>query len=272
MKMRMCAGLLVMLCLAVLDASGARVDTLMVRSMKMNTEVKVVVVVPDRAINKEKYPVLYLLHGYGGNASTWLNIKPELPDMADREGIMVVCPDGQNSWYWDSPVRPESQYETFVAKELVNYIDTHYPSVRDRSGRAIAGLSMGGQGSMWLSIRHKDVFGAGGSMSGGLDIRPFPENWDMKKQLGEKAQYPERWDDYAVINQLDRIANGDLRLIIDCGTDDFFLEVNRNFHNELLRRGIAHDFIVRPGAHNSTYWNNAIDYQWLFFTKFFKKL
>ena len=77
MKMRMCAGLLVMLCLAVLDASGARVDTLMVRSMKMNTEVKVVVVVPDRAINKEKCPVLYLLHGYGGspNFRIWPTVK-----------------------------------------------------------------------------------------------------------------------------------------------------------------------------------------------------
>ena len=63
-------------------------------------------------------PTLYLLHGHGGNAFTWPTIKPELPQMADRDGIIVVCPDGEASWYWDSPLRPESQFETFVAREL----------------------------------------------------------------------------------------------------------------------------------------------------------
>ena len=68
----------------------------------------------------------------------------------------------------------------FVAKELVEYIDKNFATKADRSGRVITGLSMGGHGGMWLSIRHQDILGGGGSMSGGLDIRPFPDSWNMR--------------------------------------------------------------------------------------------
>lgn len=252
-----------------LNTMAARIDTLSVESPKMKKEIKVAVIVPDQALEGKKCPTLYLLHGYGGNSLTWLGIKPELPQMADRDGIIVVCPDGKNSWYWDSPTHADSQYETFVSSELVKYIDTHYSTIKDRKGRAVTGLSMGGHGGMWLSIRHKDVFGAGGSTSGGVDIRPFPHEWKMKEQLGELSRNRQRWDEHTVMTQLDKIQNGDLALIIDCGTGDFFLEVNQKFHEELEKRGIFHDFIIRPGKHSSTYWNNSIDYQWLFFKKFF---
>ena len=153
----------------------------------------------------------------------------------------------------------------------MSYIDRNYKTIADRKGRAIAGLSMGGHGAMWLGIRHKDVFGAAGSTSGGVDIRPFPQNWSMNKQLGEMASNKKVWDEHTVVNQLDKIQNGDLALIIDCGEDDFFLNVNKDFHNRLLGRKINHDFITRPGEHNGKYWNNSIDYQILFFSKFFAK-
>ena len=217
-----------------------------------------------------RYPVVYLLHGYGDNYTCWINIKPELPQIASQYGFIVVCPDGKRSWYWDSPLRPESQFETFVARELTAWIDSRYPTIKDRKGRAITGLSMGGHGSMWLSFRHKDLFGAAGSTSGGVDIRPFPQSWGMSNHLGKEAENQSRWDAHTVMTQLDRIQDGDLSLIIDCGTEDFFLEVNRKFHQELLKRGIRHDFIIRPGAHNINYWNNSIDYQWIFFRKYFK--
>ena len=160
------------LCLAVLlltalCAQAARVDTLSVASPKMKRNIPVVVIVPEQALAGNSCPTLYLLHGHGGNAFTWPTIKPELPQMADRDGIIVVCPDGEASWYWDSPLRPESQFETFVARELTAWIDSRYPTIKDRKGRAITGLSMGGHGSLWLSFRHKDLFGAAGSTSGG---------------------------------------------------------------------------------------------------------
>ena len=78
------------------------------------------------------------------------------------------------------------------------------------------------------------------------------------------------WDEHTVVNNISRIENGDLALIIDCGEADFFLEVNKDLHKRLLGRGIDHDFMTRPGTHNKDYWNNSIDYQLLFFKKFFK--
>lgn len=249
------------------------VDTIGVRSESMNKDIQTVVVIPDAYYYNlnEKFPVIYLLHGYGGDAKTWIGIKPNLLQVANERNVIFVCSDGENSWYWDSPVNPECRFETFVSKELVAYVDTNYRTIASPSGRAITGLSMGGHGGLWLSIRHSDVFGAGGSMSGGLDIRPFPDNWDMKKQLGEYAQNQERWDRHTVINALEKLHNNEIAIIIDCGFKDFFYEVNKNVHEKLLQRGINHEFIIRPGEHNSKYWNNAIDAQVMFFRKFFDK-
>ena len=250
-------------------ARGAQVDTLAVPSHAMNREVTVVAIRPDKAVAGEKCPVIYLLHGYSGDAFSWMKLKPELPQIADREGIIFICPDGENSWYWDSPLDKDYRYETFVAKELVEYVDRNFATRADRLGRAVTGLSMGGHGGMWLGIRHKETFGAAGSMSGGLDIRPFPDNWEMKLQLGEQAANRELWERHTAINQLDGLRDGELAIIIDCGSGDFFLAVNEAFHKKLLEKGIGHDFTVRPGKHDNRYWNNAIDYQVLFFKKFF---
>jgi Predicted esterase len=249
---------------------ASRVDTISIRSNAMNKGIKAVTIVPEKALEGQRCPVVYLLNGYSNNHRSWLMIKPCLREYSDRYGIIFVCPDGQNSWYWDSPNNPTSMlFETFISKELIEYIDANLPTIADRKARAITGLSMGGHGALWNAIRHKDVFGAAGSTSGGVDIRPFPDKWEMKKQLGEYKKNKKVWDDHTVINQLDDLKNGELALIIDCGYDDFFFQVNNNLHNKLLERKIGHDYLTRPGAHNWKYWNNSIDYQLLFFDKFF---
>lgn len=263
--------LFVLLLLSV-HAYGAKVDTIMVKSPSMNKNVEVVLILPDAALgmNARSCPTVYLLHGHSGNARSWIDIKPDLPQIADEKGIIFVCPDGKNSWYWDSPKDPAYRYETFVSKELTSFIDKNYKTVADKKARAITGLSMGGHGALFLAMRHKEIFGAAGSTSGGVDIRPFPNNWGMKKQLGEYAGNKQLWDGHTVVNQLDRIKDGELALIFDCGMGDFFLAVNEDLHKRLAGKGIKHDFILRPGTHNSAYWNNSIDYQILFFEKFFR--
>ncbi|MCD8167110.1 MAG: esterase family protein [Bacteroides sp.] len=261
-----CLSLLMALCLQAAD-----VEQVKVKSRSMNKDVDLVVVVPDVARTGVACPVIYLLHGYGGNARSWIDLKPELPQIADEKGIIFVCPDGKNSWYWDSPLDSTYRYETFISSEMISYVDANYSTVKDRKGRAIAGLSMGGHGALWNAIRHKDIFGAAGSMSGGVDIRPFPLNWEMSNQLGEYAHNKGRWDKHMVANEIKTLQNGDLALIIDCGDRDFFYEVNCALHTCLQGLGIEHDFIIRPGVHNGAYWNNAIDYQVLYFDKYFKK-
>ena len=147
--------LIALLLIWVAPSFAAKVDTLLIKSPSMNKEVQVVVVTPDAASGKKAVacPTIYLLHGYGGNAKTWIGIKPNLPQIADEKGIIFVCPDGKTSWYWDSPVNPSFRYETFISSELVKYIDEHYKTIADRKGRAITGLSMGGHGAMWNAIR-----------------------------------------------------------------------------------------------------------------------
>lgn len=264
---------LCLLCAGWLWTTGgqaARVDTVQVYSQKMGRYVRTLVVVPEK-VDKAGSAVVYLLHGYGGDERDWLGIKPELKDYADRDSLFFVCPDGENSWYWDSPLNPASQFETFVSRELVAYVDSCYPTKACRGQRAITGFSMGGHGALWVAIRHKEVFGAAGSTSGGVDIRPFPDEWEMKKQIGERDSGRCNWDDYTVVNQLDSLKNGELQIIFDCGYDDFFREVNDQLHRKLLERGVMHDYIVRPGGHTVPYWNNAIDYQLLFFRKYFRR-
>lgn len=262
-----CAALF--LCAA---ASAATVERRAIPSAKMNKEIPAVIVVPDSyAQSTAPMPVVYLLHGFSGNQEGWPKLAP-LGEYADRYGILIVSLDGAfDSWYFDAPGDPAFQYETYVSKEVPAFIDENYRTIRSPKGRAIAGLSMGGHGAMYLSLRHKDVFGAAGSMSGGLDIRPFPKNWGISKHIGTIEEHPEEWEARTVINNIKDLKNGELALIIDCGVKDFFLQVNRNFHDALLAKGIDHDYVERPGGHTGPYWSNSIQYQILFFHNFFTK-
>jgi S-formylglutathione hydrolase FrmB len=251
---------------------AAKVDTVLTQSASMNKTIKAIVITPDSYDNSKEFPVLYLLHGYGDTYSAWVRKAKGVSQLADAFNMMIVCPDGGiGSWYWDSPVDSEFKYETYVSNELVNFIDKNYKTIKSAAGRAITGLSMGGHGGLYLGIRHQEVFGAAGSMSGGVDIRPFPNNWDMALRLGKQSENPDHWQKYTVMNQLHLINPRTCCLIIDCGTEDFFYTVNQKLHEELLYRNIPHDYITRQGRHDWNYWNNAISYQAMFFSKFFSR-
>lgn len=250
---------------------AATVDTVLIYSSSMQKNVKCVVIKPDAyQESSSHFPVVYLLHGYSGNYADWVSNAPGLLKSIDENKFLVVCPDGSfSSWYFDSPVDTTMKYETNVAIEIPLYIDAHYRTVADRKARAITGLSMGGHGALYLAIRHEDIFGAAGSMSGGVDIRPFSDHWDIRKVLGDAATYPDNWKNNTVINVVDTLRNGGLTVTFDCGVDDFFLQVNRNLHQKLLDKKIDHDYTERPGKHNWEYWNNAVKYQLLFFREYF---
>jgi S-formylglutathione hydrolase FrmB len=270
MKKRTLGLLLLLFTLAVCNA--AVVDTVETYSLCMKKKIKAVVIKPAGYDTLQQLPVVYLLHGYSDSYSGWLKKAKGVDKLADQYKVLIVCADGGfSSWYWNSPVDSTYKYETYVADELVKFIDSHYKTIAGKKGRAITGLSMGGHGALYLAIKHPDVFGAAGSMSGGVDIRPFPNNWDMAKRLGTYAANPQNWEQHTVINMLHLIQPGTLQLIIDCGTDDFFYAVNQQLHQQLLYRNIAHDYITRPGKHDWNYWTNAVQYQFLFMSEFFKK-
>jgi Predicted esterase len=171
-------SLLFLACVFTANLFAAKVDTLKVYSDAMQKEIPAVIITPESYSKNTSYPVIYLLHGYSGNYKSGLKGEYDAaPRYADAYNMIIVLPDGGfSSWYFDSPVDSTWRYETFVSKELIQYVDKHYSTVSSPKGRAITGLSMGGHGALFLAFRHQDVFGAAGSMSGGVDIRPFPNN------------------------------------------------------------------------------------------------
>jgi S-formylglutathione hydrolase FrmB len=265
--------LLVISAVLALTGSAATVDTLAIEAVHVQSPYKTVVITPDaaKANPAAKFPTVYLLNGYSGDYKSWITLRDDLPELADRYGMVIVTPDGRDSWYWDSPRNVDMQMETFITTELVPYIDNHYPTKAQPEFRAITGLSMGGHGGLWLGIRHSDIFGSAGSTSGGVNIIPFPKNWKMADQLGDYESNKEAWRDHTVINLVPQLKPGQLNIIFDCGVDDFFFEVNNELHQALLDAKIPHDYITRPGAHTAQYWRNSILYQLLYFNEIFTR-
>ncbi len=253
-------------------SSGAAVSsTVAIKSSEMGREIPARLILPDAYTETtDHFPVLYLLHGAGGAYASW-DEATDVAALADQYGIIILCPDGgKTSWYFDSPLDPGFQYETFVAKECVAYMDTTYRTKADRQYRALCGFSMGGHGALFLAIRHRDVFSVAVVLSGGVDIRPFPDHWEIRKRIGSIDTHPENWEKYTVINQAKTLQDGELAIALDCGTEDFFLEVNRALHAQLLKDGIAHEYTEQPGAHNWAYWRAAIKRQMPFIDQCFK--
>ncbi|MBL7826170.1 MAG: hypothetical protein JNJ57_06025 [Saprospiraceae bacterium] len=255
-------------------ASAGQLDTLEIFSPSMQKTIRCLVITPDNySFSGKPYPVVYLLHGWSGNYAGWLSDAPQLRRQVEQYNFIIVCPDGgYDSWYLDSPVDSTVRYDTHIAKEVVGAVDFYYHTIPSPKGRAISGLSMGGHGAVSLAIKHPDVFGAAGSMAGGLDLRPFKKNdWDLQGVLGDPGAYWNFWEENSVVNLLPKLGKAKMPLIIDCGLDDFFLEANRLAHQVLLSMDYPHEYTERPGEHNGAYWGNAVDFQLLFFDKFFNQ-
>jgi S-formylglutathione hydrolase FrmB len=256
-----------------LPGRAASVDTVSIYSNAMHSSHKCVVIKPA-TYKKAKggYSVVYLLHGYSGAFSNWITKVPELKKYADDFNMLIVCPDGgYSSWYFDSPVDPAMRYETYISVEIPEYIDAHYKTQTNRYGRAITGLSMGGHGGLFLGMRHSNEFGACGSMSGGVDLNAARSKYDIMKRIGDTIVNADNWKNYSVINMVDHFPKDSLGVIIDCGTEDFFYNINHQLHEKMVNLKIPHDYIERPGKHDWQYWANAVKYQLVFFRDYFDK-
>lgn len=277
--------ILALFSIAYVQSKAGTVDSLEIPSAAMNKTYKAAVVLPSSySNNKKAYPVLYLLHGGGGRFSDWLTQTPDkmlVKNLADQFNIIIVMPEGETfGWYLDSPFDPNSKFETYITKEVIQKIDNTYRTVRSNKGRVITGLSMGGHGAMYLSTRHPDLFGAAGTMSGAMDMNysKFQLNDDFRKMLKERFEKllgtsevsNEVFVKNSVINMSETIKKNGMPVIIDCGVDDFLIEVNRELHRRLVYNNTPHDYTERPGGHTWEYWQTALPYHLLFFSKVLK--
>jgi S-formylglutathione hydrolase FrmB len=272
-------------CLISFNALGAKVDTLDVPSSVMKKTMRAAVVLPESyAKGKTAYPVLYLLHGGYGHFNDWITKTPDkslLHRLADQYNIIIAMPEGEIfSYYLDSPVVKDSQFESYLTKDVINKIDKAYRTIRDKKGRVITGLSMGGYGALYLATRHPDLYCAAGSMSGALN--PDMNTWklppdlaknikaEFEKILGPLEQSPDKWAAYSVVGMADKMKANGLKLVIDCGVDDFLIEPNRELHRRLVFNQTPHDYSERPGGHSWEYWQNSLPNHVLFFSNVLK--
>lgn len=235
------------------------------REMKMN------VVLPDSYQKNalKKYPVVYVLHGHGDNELGWAQKTP-LEELVDQYQVIVVCPNGLVTWYFNSYTNPQLNMEDHIIKEVVPYVDKSFRTLASRKGRAITGNSMGGHGALSLGAKHPKVFGALGSMSGGVDFTPFPNNWNIKDNLGPYTENKNRWEKNTVQYLLPKTRKGTYAIMVSCGTEDVFFDVNKKLDAALTKAGIKHEFDVSSGGHNWPYWKECVLRQFAFFDEYFR--
>jgi S-formylglutathione hydrolase FrmB len=136
----------------------------------------------------------------------------------------------------------------------------------------ITGLSMGGHGAFYLAIRHPELFDAVSSMSGGVDLTFSTVKWEITKMLGSFELFPDRWQSNSIVNMVETIPEEFIPILIDCGYDDFFIEINRTLHHRMIEKNIPHIYMEKPGGHSWNYWVNALDEHLRFFENAFYEI
>jgi putative tributyrin esterase len=205
-----------------------------------------------------KFPVVYLLHGGSGSFRDWTNYS-DVARFAER-GLILVMPEGDESYYTNSADHPEQRYEDYIIKDLIADVETRFPVASDRAHRAIAGLSMGGFGAVKLSLKHPELFSFAAGLSSALDgpSRPFSirrwGQWRHHRSIfgpagaAQRANDPFVWAKSADPAQVPYF-------YLTCGDAEGLLPSNRSFAHLLEERHFGYEFYVVHGGHNWNQWN-----------------
>lgn len=221
------------------------------------------VVVPTSIPPGSKLPVVYLLHGGNGSFRNWSN-NTDVARFAER-GLILVMPDGDESWYTNSAERPQDRYEDYVTQDLVTDVESRFPVARGRANRAIIGISMGGFGAVKLALRHPDLYVFAGGLSSALDApgRPF--------SIARIGQYRHYRSIFGPVDSTSRRDNDPFvlaRLVdpakmpyffLTCGDKEGLLATNRNFAQILGQRHFPYEFHIVPGGHEWKQWNARLE-------------
>ena len=247
-----------------------RVKTEELDSRLMGRKMPYRVVLPTSYDKREesgrRYPVVYLLHGLTGHFDNWTT-KARLAEHSAGMQVIIVTPEGENGWYTDNLSKDKDNYESYIVKELIPEIDRRYRTAARRDQRAIAGLSMGGYGSIKFGLKYPDIFVLAGSFSGALGVAEITE----KKFPGavgktidaifgpEGSEIRKANDPFDIIRRAppEKIKSFPF-LYIDCGTEDFLFQNNREFIQLLLEKKVPHEYRQLPGAHNWEYWDKQV--------------
>jgi S-formylglutathione hydrolase FrmB len=236
----------------------------------------------------DSFPVLYLLHGLGGDENSWISdfSVDRITDSITRTGAMppliIVMPDGRKSYYIND-YRNVFPYETFFIREFIPFIDSAYRTKGSKSFRAIGGLSMGGYGAIINACRHPGCFSAVVALSAAIRTDSMIINENETKynlffrplfgdSIKQYKKVSAHWIEYNPLyltqRQPDTLKS--VAWYIDCGFNDYLLPGNEALHGLYIRSHIPHEYHVRPGYHDKLYWNTALIPALLFTAKVFK--
>lgn len=257
-------AILVLVSLTVVPEEVSAQDQLVLHSSLIPAPDTVWVFTPSGYENGNKlYPAVYLLHGYAGSYHQWNDIT-NLQDLSSKFDFIIICPDGfYDSWYINSPVKGDHQYESFFFDVLMPEVNKRY---RVNKGlRFISGLSMGGHGALYLFSQHPERFLSAGSTSGVMNLAAVDTSYGLEELLGEWPANRRRWKQFSVIYSLKSIQESGKKIIFDAGHDDPFFKMNKALAQKADSLNISATFITRPGGHNYDYWAKSIPYHFFFF-------
>ncbi|MBN2745932.1 MAG: prolyl oligopeptidase family serine peptidase [Bacteroidales bacterium] len=246
-------------------------DTLVMKSDYLSSTDTVLIFCPENHSPDSVFPVVYLLHGYGGNYSSFSKLL-ELDWLANHYRFIIVCPDGlKDSWYFDSPLREKSLWERFYFEELYPKINRSYPA--DTANIFITGYSMGGHGAMYLFLRNTAKFRAAGASSGVMDLNQSRlKKTSIASHLGAWPDSAQKFLQYSSITYLENLTKTDKEIIIDCGTEDYLQKANQNFYEKCMELELPVYFMEAEGGHNAQYWKESFLWHFSFFEKKTKRI
>lgn len=247
---------------------GANVSEHKLASSLMGREMPYRVIMPvEKAVAKgERYAVLYLLHGLTGHFNNWTDLT-KLSNYASAYKLIIVTPEGGNGWYTDSVSNDKEKWESYIVHELIPEVDKKFRTLPTRDKRAIAGLSMGGFGSLKFGLKYPDKFVLAGSFSGALGAAQITEK-TVSGAIGKtidgifgpvESETRKSNDLFAIVRSLTPETMKSIPFIyLDCGTEDFLFQNNREFVNLLVEKKVPHEYRQLPGVHDWKYWDKQV--------------
>lgn len=232
------------------DIPHGKIDTVRYASQTTGTTRKALIYTPSSYSKGKKYPVLYLLHGIGGDEKEWLNggspqvILDNLYAAGKIEPMIVVMPNGRamkddratGNIMAPDKVKAFADFEKDLLNDLIPYIEKKYPVIKDREHRAIAGLSMGGGQSLNFGLGNLDMF----AWIGGFSSAP--------NTLSPEALVPDPEE-----------ARKKIKLLwISCGDNDGLITISRRTHEYLVKNDVPHIYYIEPGVHDFKVWKNSL--------------
>jgi S-formylglutathione hydrolase FrmB len=225
----------------------------------LNRDMQYRVVLPASIAANQKLPVVYLLHGGGGNFRDWSNYS-DVARFAE-DGLILIMPEGHDSYYTNSVERPQDRYEEYIVKALISDVETRFPAATDHQNRAIVGISMGGFGAVKLALAHPDLFAFAGGLSSAIDVPSRPFSWKRIQQWRSHRSIFGPWgsqtqrenDPFVLVRSADPAKTP--YLFITCGEQEGLLPANRRFAGLLFQGHFRYEFHTTHGGHDWNQWN-----------------